>query len=159
MAINVIFKKQFQNQTNKNFMAKKKLSIDDAQDAANELLVKGESSEGVSWEDAWKVVEDAKTEMLSELTSEYFTPEEDSEYNLLFEGMGKATLEGKDVEVVNLRDKSGRKMINGNAVLVNSLKRCTVLPAFVRIVTRKKVKGGNGTYLDMSVFVLPSATK
>ncbi len=97
---------------------------------------------------------------LQELTQEYLQLKENQTYNVIFTGMttfkGEA---GKEVEAVLLYDEKGNSFINGNTVLVNSLKKITVLPCVARIVTGDKVKGQNGTYLDMRVITIPNALK
>jgi hypothetical protein len=98
---------------------------------------------------------------LTGLTQEYLELKQNTTYNLIFTGMSTfKSSEGKgDVEAVLLVDKSAKQYINGNTVLVNSLKRVTAMPCLVRIVTGDMIKSSNGNYkyLDMDVIVLPKS--
>lgn len=99
-------------------------------------------------------------DQLQGLTSEYLQLKENKTYNLVFTAMTVFTgQKGGEVPAVELVNEEGTKFINGNTVLVNSLKKVTHMPCLVRIVTGKLVKSPNGSYLDMEVFVLPKAVK
>lgn len=100
--------------------------------------------------------------MLQGMTQEYLQLKEKTTYNMVFTGMASFKGEkGGEVESVILVDDKGNSFINGNTVLVNSLKKVTSMPCLVRIVTGQYTKSASGTgkYLDMDVFVLPKAAK
>lgn len=99
-------------------------------------------------------------EMLQGLTQEYLQLKEEKTYNMVFTAMSTFKGDsGGEVPAVVLVDEKGGQFINGNTVLVNSLRKVTSLPCLVRVVTGKLVKSASGTgkYLDMEVFVLPKA--
>jgi hypothetical protein len=100
-------------------------------------------------------------EMLQGLTANYLQLKEGTTYNLVFSAMTKFRGDnGGEVDAVELVNQNGEKFINGNTVLVNSLRKVTVMPCLVRIVTGKLQKSGSGQgkYLDMEVYVLPKTT-
>lgn len=102
------------------------------------------------------------TSVLQGLTQEYLQLKEKTTYNMVFTGMSSFKGDkGGEVEAVLLVDQKGNSFINGNTVLVNSLRKVTMLPCLVRIVTGELVKSGSGTgkYMDMEVFVIPNAIK
>lgn len=95
--------------------------------------------------------------MLQGLTQEYLQMKESTTYNMIFTGM--TTFKGDkggEVPAVSLINETGMSFINGNTVLVNSLRKVQQLPCFVKIVTGKRQKSASGgAYLDMEVYVLP----
>jgi len=103
------------------------------------------------------------TSALQQLNSEYLKLDENSSYSFIFLGM--TTLKGKEgsneaereYEGVRLIDKDGKNYVSGLTVLVTELKRVTVLPCLVKIVTKKETKSnsGMGKYLAMEVYTVP----
>ena len=103
------------------------------------------------------------TSALQQLNSEYLKLEENSSYSFIFLGM--TTLKGKEgsndaereYEGVRLIDKDGKNYVSGLTVLVTELKKVTVLPCLVKIVTKKETKSssGIGKYLAMEVYTVP----
>jgi hypothetical protein len=135
------------------------LTPENAQDSLNELLNLGESKSGITYAEGFEILEKADSAKMTELTSEYFNFEKPGTYNFVFEGMSTANIDGKTVDVVLLRDKEGKQLINGNAVLVNSLRKVTILPTFVRVQYIGDEKSAKGSYKNLSVRVLPNAVK
>lgn len=122
------------------------------QDSMNYVTVKNEASDLLSSFDKLDEID------LQKVTSEYLTFEKNTKYSFVFNGFTKMnSSEGREIECAVLIDKDNVQHINGNAVLVRALKPVTQLPCFVRIVTGEMVKGKNGNYLDMEVFVLPQS--
>lgn len=99
------------------------------------------------------------TSKLQTLTQEYLQMSENTEYNMIFIGRDVFTGDRGEVNAVVLVDEDGKKWMNGNTVLVNSLSKVVNMPCLVKIVTGKKISGKKGTYLDMEVFVLPNSLK
>jgi len=101
-------------------------------------------------------------DMLQGLTANYLQMKETTTYNLVFTAMTKFKGDnGGEVDAVELVNEKGEKFINGNTVLVNSLRKVTIMPCLVRIVTGKLQKSGSGQgkYLDMEVYVLPKTVQ
>lgn len=135
------------------------LTPEKAQDSLNELLNLGETKSGVTYDEAFAILEKADASKMTELTSEYFNFEKPGTYNFVFEGMSTANIDGKTIDVVLLRDKEGKQLINGSAVLVNSLRKVTIMPTFVRVEYLGDEKAAKGSYKNLSVRVLPNAVK
>jgi len=103
------------------------------------------------------------TTSLQQLNSEYLKLDENSSYSFIFVGM--TTLKGKEgsndaereYEGVKLVDKAGKTLVSGLTVLVTELKKVTILPCLVKIVTKKETKSssGMGKYLAMEVYTVP----
>lgn len=103
------------------------------------------------------------TSALQQLNSEYLKLDESSSYSYIFLGM--TTLKGKEgssdaereYEGVRLIDRDGKNYVSGLTVLVTELKKVTVLPCLVKIVTKKETKSssGMGKYLAMEVYTVP----
>jgi hypothetical protein len=129
-------------------------NVNEVNDKLHEVV-----TQGGDYTDLFDKLEKADDTAFMEITSEYFTPEENKTYNFVATKISTANLDGKDVEVVELLDREGKRFINGNAVLVNSVKKLTTFPSLVRIITAGKKKSANGQYLDMQVKVVPNATK
>lgn len=101
--------------------------------------------------DAFEKVEDAA---MTEITSEYFTPEEGLVYNFISTGVEVSRFADKDGimqdrEVVTLYDRDKKKMISASAVLVNSVhayqqKNPTKKAFPIRIICegKEQIKGG-----------------
>jgi hypothetical protein len=131
------------------------------------LVHLGQKDLPVSMEEAFDLVEKSDTSKMVELTSTYFNFETKGDYVFIFEGMTTATLAQKDetgrmvnkkVEAVSLRNKAGETLINANAVLVNSCKKITSLPCFIKVqyLGDEKAQGG-GTYKNLKVVTYPGA--
>jgi hypothetical protein len=63
----------------------------------------------------------------------------------------------REYEGVKLVDREGKNYVSGLTVLVTELKKVTVLPCLVKIVTKKETKSssGMGKYLAMEVYTVP----
>jgi hypothetical protein len=128
-----------------------------ATDVQDNLTLENASAEAAVYLGAFSEVEEKD---LITLTEDYLKLDPDETYNLIFTGMTKFTGErGGEVDAVQLIDEENKKWINGNTVLVNSLKKVTSLPCMVRVVTKKMIKTKNGTYQDLDVFVLSNAVQ
>lgn len=144
------------------FMKQNKNTVtpEQANDALNELMIKGASSLGLTYEQAFEILSAADQRVMQELTGEYFNFEKEGTYHFIFEGMSLTNMaDGKGgtrpVEIVKLRDKDGNILVNGNAVLVNSLKKVEQLPCYCRVIYKGDKKSGTNTYKDLQVFTLP----
>lgn len=135
-------------------MAKNNFTAEQAKDALNEIMLKGESSIGLTYDQAFEILEKADSVKMKNLAVDYFNFEKPGIFNFVFEGMDKAEMENREIDVVMLRDKEGKLFINGNAVLVNSLKKVQQLPALVRVEYKGDVKSAKGTYKDLAVYSL-----
>lgn len=109
----------------------------------------------IAMEEIFDLLDELDDRKLQDLNSAYWTPEENTTYNFIFEGMSTAILDGKQVQTVKLRNKHGATFIAAQTVLVGSLRTVQVLPAYCRIVVKGKKKSGNQSYFDMEVKVLP----
>jgi hypothetical protein len=138
-------------------MKQKTATAEQAQDAIYDLAVTGSSA--ITFDEAFELLEGADEKGFVELTSEYFNFDTKGTYNFLCEGISEATIDGKTIEIVKLRNKEGKQLINGNAVLVNSCKRLTVLPAYIRVNYVGEIKNAKGTYKDLQILTLPQAVK
>jgi len=108
---------------------------------------------------AHEVIKDFSTvdkTLLVGLTQEYLNLEENKTYDVIFKAMSEFEGDKGTVEAVLLVAEDGMNYINGNTVLVNSLKKVKKMPCLVRIVTGDYVKSSKGTgkYLSMEVFTL-----
>lgn len=137
-------------------MAKKLLTAAEAQDAVADLIVKGDAP--ITWEQAFDLME-SENAGLVDLTSEYLTFETVGEIqSLVVMGFDFATFQGKQVEVVKVKDRAGNSLINGDKVFVSSCKRLTQLPAWVKVTYVADVKNTQGTYKSLKVQTFLPAT-
>lgn len=141
-------------------MSNKLSKVEPAKAAAtfNELLVTGTSS--LSFEEAFEVLDRADDRQLTDLSAEYFKFTEEMKgvaQSFVVEGMATVTLEGKEVQVVKLRNKEGKTFINGDTVLVSACSRLNTLPAYIRVTLLgvKKSNGSNKSYNDLSIKTFP----
>lgn len=133
--------------------------------AINNSLEKANSAEENLSLDNYKataaeVINDFSTVDVSKLqglTQEYLQLKENTTYNMVFKSMTTFKGEkGGEVPAVELVNEKRETFINGNTVLVNSLRKVQKMPCLVRIITGIKTKSANGgSYLDMEVLVLP----
>jgi hypothetical protein len=130
------------------------LSSEDVKTGLNELMLTGEAKNGVTYEQAFDILEKANEAQMQNIATDYFNFETKGTFHFMFEGMDTAEIDGKVIDVVRLRNREGKCLINGNAVLVNSLRKVTTLPAMVRVVYESDGKSAKGTYKDLKVFVL-----
>ena len=128
-----------------------------ANEVANDLVVTGKSTTGLTMKDAWDIAENMPVEVMEELSSEYFSGwQKGKEQTFLITGFGTANLKDKTVDVVQFQDRSGRKLINGDKTFYSGCKRLNVaLPAFVKCIYEKDIEGDKGDYKDIRVFSLP----
>lgn len=109
----------------------------------------------VSKEEAFKIMAGAKIENLEELTSEYFNFEKVGVYDFILTGFTVARIEGKEVECVTMENEKGESLINGNAVLVNSAKKVSTMPCFLKVNYVGDVKTKAGSYKNLKVYTFP----
>jgi hypothetical protein len=132
-----------------------KLNAETVNNAANELLVRGESKEGISWGEAFDFAESQATEKMKALTgAEWLKMESFGTFTFAFMGMDTAETEDGKVEVVKLTDKSGKEFISSLAVLLSVCKKMQQIPTFIKIVYEQDKKGANGKYKDLKIFSL-----
>jgi hypothetical protein len=136
---------------------KKNFSTDDINDGINELAVIGESSKGVTLQDAFNMLENTDVRLMQDQTREYFNfdnAKAGDRFNFFWEGNTTTEMDNKQLEVAKLIDKEGKKYINGNAVLVRALKQSNKVPAMIAVVYNGTKKSNAGTYADLSVYIL-----
>lgn len=97
-------------------------------------------------------MKETPTEQLQDESAEYLKMSENSQYDFICHGVESTQMDGKQVDVVRLEDETGKMYVHGAVVLVNAMKRRGAFPLPIRVVTRGKVKSGNGMYLDLSVY-------
>lgn len=124
----------------------KKLSGSDV----NNSLVLGAEPSGVSLDQAFDIMMSDKANLES-LSSEYFKFDKKGEYGFIVEGFDTVTIQEKPVEIVKLRDREGKQLINGDKVLVSACKRLKQLPAFVKVTYKADIKNATGTYKDLEI--------
>lgn len=129
--------------------------IEKAGTALNELMLRGETSTGLTYEQAFEILENADPAKMVDLSQEYFKFEKPGTFFFVVEGIVEAEMQDKKIEVVKLRDKDGAAFINGDKVLVSSCKRLEQLPAGVRITYEGDVKNAKGTYKAITVKAFP----
>lgn len=131
------------------------MSAEKVNTAANELLLRGESQSGITWEQAFDFAESQSTEKMQALTgAEWLKMENFGTFTFAFMGMGKAQTEDGEVEVVKLTNKEGKEFISSLAVLLSVCKQLTNIPSFIKIVYEQDKKGANGKYKDLKIFSL-----
>lgn len=129
------------------------ISVETAEQALNDLIVRGETSTGVTYDQAFAILKGADKMKMQELTANYHVFEEKGEYNFILDGFGEIELEGKQVPVVYLRDETGARLLNGDKVLYSSCKRVNkTLPAMIKVVYVADMKGDKGKYKDLRVY-------
>jgi len=135
--------------------AKKDASLKDAQETFNALML-GQQT-GVTYEQAFDMLADAPDAALKELSSEYFKFDQvGKSYNFVAEGLDTfQDKDGKDVEVVKLRDRDGNTFVNGDKVLVSAVKKLTTVPAFIKVTYLRDAQSARGTYKELSVKTFP----
>lgn len=116
----------------------------------NNSLVLGAEQYGVSIEQAFDIMM-SDTANLESLSSEYFKFEKKGEYGFIVEGFDTVSIQDKPVDIIKLRDREGRQLINGDKVLVSACKRLKQLPAFVKVTYKGDIKNATGTYKDLEI--------
>lgn len=135
-------------------MAKEKVSLEQAQNAFNQLATTGNAP--VSFSEAFDLLDGAPEAALQELAASYYTFEKVGEtVGFVVEGFTMMEKDGKQIEVAQLRNRDGESFINGDKVLVSACKRLGQLPMFIRVTYRKDIKSDKGTYKDLSVKTFP----
>lgn len=133
----------------------KTLDVADVNEAANELLLKGESSKGITWAEAFDFAEEQQTTNLKPLSgAEWLKLENFGTYTFAFMGMSTAQTESGEIEVVKLADRNGAEYISSLAVLISVCKKLQQIPTFLKIVYADDKKGANGKYKDLKIFSL-----
>lgn len=136
------------NETKKEYTP---AEIENATDALNDLMVRGETNKGLTYEQCFQILETADPARMKDLSQEYFKFDKQGDYDFIFEGFSEAELQGKKIEVVRLRDKEGSAFINGDKVLVSSCKRLESTPAFIKVSFTGTTKNAAGTYKNLTV--------
>lgn len=117
----------------------------------------------ITFDQAWDLAENADATQLEDLTASYLSFDDVAEgevKNLLFEGMGTATLEGQEKRVAKFKDREGNALISASTVIVGSCSNITTIPTFVRLIYKGKAKNKQGkSYDNVQVFALPGANK
>jgi hypothetical protein len=123
--------------------------------AANELVLRGESQQGITWGQAFDFAEGQETEKMKALTgAEWLKLENFGQFTFAFMGMDTAETEDGTVEVVKLSDRDGKEWISSLAVLLSVCKKLTTIPTFIKILYEQDKKGANGKYKDLKIYAL-----
>jgi hypothetical protein len=93
-----------------------------------------------------------------EQESNFFTFEPNERYDFKFLAWANWIYKDEDIRGVELEDKEGTVYRSSLTVLKSKLKLVTP-PCFIRVITKNKVKGDNGRYLDLDVLTLPNSIK
>ena len=120
------------------------------QQVNNSLVLGGEAVEGVTFEQAFDIMM-SDSANLESLSTEYFKFEKKAEYGFIVERIETAVINEKQVQIVKLRDKEGRQLINGDKVLVSACSRLKQLPSFIKVKYKGDIKNNTGTYKDLEV--------
>lgn len=135
-------------------MAKEEISVEQAQEAFNQLATTGNAP--VSFEEAFDILNGTPDAALTELAASYFSFDKVGQVEgFVVEGFNTMEKDGKKVEIVQLRNRDGESFVNGDKVLVSACKRLGQLPMFVKVTYRKDIKSDKGTYKDLSVKTFP----
>jgi hypothetical protein len=123
----------------------------DAHEALNAIATGRESK--LTWAEAFSVLEQAPDGAMRTLNADYLELKCGEVYNMAFDGMDTATLDGKTVEVVRLIDSKGNRFIHGSTVLVNACKKLQTIPCMIRITVKPDMVKTNtgGKYFDLTV--------
>jgi hypothetical protein len=138
-------------------MAKPKnnLTGTEVNEAANELMLTGKSSQGISWAEAFDFAEQQETTKMKTLTgASWLKLEEFGVFTFAFMGMSTAQTEDGETEVVKLVDREGVEYISSLAVLLSTCKNLKVIPTFLKIEYLADKKGTNGKYKDLKIYSL-----
>lgn len=122
----------------------------------NASLALGGADAGVSGKDAFEILKNAKDSDLEEITGEYLTFDKIGETkHFLFTAMTTVTIDGKTNEAVELVDENNNKFVYAGAIVVNTLKKLTQVPCYVRLTYKGEEKSKVGTYKVISVKTFP----
>lgn len=124
-----------------------------AAEVFNKLATTGTAA--MTYEQAFEMLENTPTKYLVSLSQEYFKFPKIGVYSFIAEGLSHVEMQGKNIEVVKLRDKEGTAFINGDKVLVSAVKRLEVLPAFIRVDYTGDKKNATGSYKELEVTTFP----
>lgn len=115
----------------------------------NELATVGTSA--LTFDQAFKMLKEAKADEMISLSKEYFSFPKPGKYFFVVSGFGEFVKDGKVVPVVELTDESKNNFINGDKMLYSSCKRLSILPAFIAVDYTGDEKGELGTYKKLNV--------
>ncbi len=106
------------------------------------------------WQDKLAFVADQEKSALVEISSTYLSFKENEKYVLAVTGLTSIVDDqGEEKTAVSLMNKEGESLTNANALLVSAVKKLeSQIPFAIVIETKGKVKGKNGSYLDMKIY-------
>lgn len=128
-------------------------TLEQVNDSLVSMITRGE---GVTIEEALKALESVSDKELVAANADYLSIKPNTVLNLVFTGMDTAMLDGKEVEIVKLRDAE-KEYIAAQAVLVSTCKKLRSQPCLIRVIVRNKLKSAKGEYFDISVLTFPGA--
>ena len=130
-----------------------KATGDEANKAAYDLIMTGEQQK-VSLEEAFDIVEAAKSEEMVDLSSSFLKMELGQRYVFLVRGVEQQMIKGKQVDVVKLENKAGQVFVGGDKMLVDAAKRLTQIPCFMKVYFKEEKSSPMGKYkfLEISTF-------
>ncbi len=85
-----------------------------------------------------------------EISREYFAFKEKGAYYFKLTGLSTMEKDGKTIEVVELENKAGDLLLNGDKVLVTSCKKLNP-PVFIKVVYLEDRTTAQGTYKNLEV--------
>lgn len=115
----------------------------------------------VSDKDLFEAMKNVSEEELQELTSTYFNFKTTGTYHFTVLGLTTAYLDGKTVDAVSLKDEDENLLLNANTVLVNSVRKITTLPCYIRVqylgdIAAERPNGEKFTYKNLKVLSFPT---
>lgn len=122
-----------------------------------EVVVIPSDMTGITDEEAFDLLDQAKPSQLTELTGSYWNPTP-GEHKFKFLEMTTYQSDKGPVNAVKIQDRAGLNYVAAQAVLVGALRNVVEQPCFFKVIVGDvKIKGRNGDYYDMKVLVFPSA--
>jgi hypothetical protein len=137
-----------------------KFSGEQANETFNELITTGNSKAGLSYEEAFEVMEKCPDEVLTSVGgAEYFSfdaKDKGKTFGFICERTdGTATIQDKTFDVVHIRGKAGDLFINGDKLLVKACKELKQLPVYIRVTYVDDVRNATGVYKKLDVKTFP----
>lgn len=97
-------------------------------------------------QECFDIIALSDTEEMEDLSKPYFKFESKGEYTFTILGMATATMQGKEIDVVEFENRVAQKFINGDKLFVGACKKLTVFPCFMKVNYRKDASTSEGDY-------------